>query len=331
MSVVMGRPPGGERGDIDGACTDGRSSPPSGPAAGRAVAFRRRERQPFIQPGISAAGAMSAWPDSAAEARADSKPGGAQRSARWRGVVGELELCRRRVRSEGRGHGLHEGLLPIGPVGLGPLLAARSRATSFHRTGGVDAQRLGGIAAHRPVATGRVALVADTAVRDRGLEGTALRSGRCRKVAAALRPAQRRRHLSVRLFPHIDPDHARLRVSRCVQACTVRVERDAAGSGVPAQSRTRRRTAAARQACRCGGRGHRRPNPPRQLSTDTRRTATGSEGVGRLEPHPKPGHDHRRSVTVQKSWTSTIHGSTNRWADCWCNGPFRSTSASGGD
>ena len=39
---VMGRSPGGERGVVDGACTDGRSSPPSGPAAGRAVAFGRR-------------------------------------------------------------------------------------------------------------------------------------------------------------------------------------------------------------------------------------------------------------------------------------------------
>ena len=98
--------------------------PRSGPAAGRAVAFGRRERQPFIQAGSSAAGAMSEWPGSAAEARAGSKPRGAQRSARG-GVVGELERRRRRVRSEGRGDGLREGLLPVGQVGLGPLLAAQ--------------------------------------------------------------------------------------------------------------------------------------------------------------------------------------------------------------
>ena len=49
----------------------------SGPAAGRAVAFGWRERQPFMRAGSSAAGAMSEWPGSVAEARVGSKPGGA--------------------------------------------------------------------------------------------------------------------------------------------------------------------------------------------------------------------------------------------------------------
>ena len=56
------------------------SGPRSGPAAGRGVAFGRRERQPFIQAGSSAAGAMSAWPDSAARggrARSRAAPSGA--------------------------------------------------------------------------------------------------------------------------------------------------------------------------------------------------------------------------------------------------------------
>ena len=75
----------------------------SGPAAGRAVAFGRRERQPFMRAGSSAAGAMSEWPGRRR------RRGGLE--AGWRpaerplaGVVGELERRRRRVRRQSHRH-----------------------------------------------------------------------------------------------------------------------------------------------------------------------------------------------------------------------------------
>ena len=98
----------------------------SGPAPGRAVAFGRRERQPFMRAGSSAAGAMSVWPDSAGEARADSS--GRRRAERpLAGIVGELERRRRRVRRQSHRHTSRRSACRLWRARLGARVTAARR------------------------------------------------------------------------------------------------------------------------------------------------------------------------------------------------------------